>query len=71
MNEKTSKIGKLILAELREANSTVEDLAEFTELDLTKLLEIIEGVRKPSIAEGIAIADYFDISPMILLGGAR
>jgi plasmid maintenance system antidote protein VapI len=69
MNEKMSKIGKLILAELREANSTVEDLAEFTQLDLDELLKIIEGVRKPTVAEGIAIADFFDISPMIMIGG--
>lgn len=63
--------GKLIQAELKSAGATVEELADFTQITMERLAEIIEGGKKPTVKEGIAIAQFFDLDPMILLGGTR
>jgi plasmid maintenance system antidote protein VapI len=59
----------LIQAELKSAGATLEDLADFTEISVERLREIIEGGKKLTVSEGIAIAQFFDLDPMILIGG--
>jgi plasmid maintenance system antidote protein VapI len=61
----------LIKAELKSAGLTLEDLADFTEIPVERLREIIEGGKKLTVSEGIVIAQFFDLNPMILLGGTR
>jgi transcriptional regulator with XRE-family HTH domain len=62
-------IPKLIIAELKQAKATKEELADFAGIALVRLEEIIKGERKPSVAEGIALAQFFDLEPMLFLGG--
>jgi len=54
---------------LKSVEATVEELADFTEISVERLMEIIEGGKKPTVSEGIAIAQFFDLDPMILIGG--
>lgn len=62
-------IPKLIQAELKQAKATPEELADFMGVSIERLEHILKGLHKPSVSEGIAIAQFFDLEPMLFLGG--
>lgn len=65
----SANIPKLIIAELKQAKVTKEELADFINITVDRLDEILKGDRKPTVSEGIAIAQFFDLEPMLFLGG--
>lgn len=64
-----TNIPKLIKAELKQAKVTEAELAEFIDCTPEEFEEIMQGRRKPTVAEAIAIAQFFDLEPMLFLGG--
>lgn len=65
----THAVAKLIRAELKQARASKEELAEFMDKTVHEVEELVNGDRKPTVAEGIAIAQFFDLDPMLFLGG--
>ena len=65
----TQSVAKLIQAELKQAKATKEELADFLNLPVGEMDNILDGKRKPTVPEGIALAQFFDLSPMLFLGG--
>jgi hypothetical protein len=65
----THPVAKLIQAELKQAKATKEELADFLNLPVGEIDSILDGKRKPTVPEGIALAQFFDLNPMLFLGG--
>ena len=65
----THPVAKLIQAELKQAKATKEELADFLNLPVGEVDNILDGKRKPTVPEGIALAQFFDLNPMLFLGG--
>jgi plasmid maintenance system antidote protein VapI len=59
----------LIKQELKVAEATVEELADFMETTVEKLKLVLDGNRKPTVAEAIKLSQFFDVDPMLFLGG--
>lgn len=65
----THPVAKLIQAELKQAKATKEELADFLNLPVPEIDDLLKGQRRPTVTEGIAIARFFDLDPMLFLGG--
>jgi len=65
----TQIVAKLIQAELKQAKATKEELADFLNLSVLEIENLLQGQRKPTVPEGIALAQFFDLNPMLFLGG--
>ncbi len=63
-----TKTAEIIKAEMRAARTTVEELAEYASISVERLQAILEGTKKPSITEGIAIAKFFEFDPLLIIG---
>lgn len=59
----------LINQELKVSEATVEELADFMETTVDKLKSVLDGNRKPTVAEAIKLSQFFDVDPMLFLGG--
>lgn len=53
---------------MRAAKITPEELAEYAGISVQRLQSILQGTKKPSIAEGIAIAKFFEFDPLLIIG---
>ena len=65
----THSTAKLIESELKQAKATKEELADFLNLPLWEIDNLLTGQRRPSVTESIALAQFFDLNPMLFLGG--
>jgi plasmid maintenance system antidote protein VapI len=60
---------ELIKEELKQAKATVKELAEFVGVDEERIEDIIKGVKKPNAHERVQMATFFDLDPMLFIGG--
>lgn len=63
-----TKTAEIIKAEMRTARTTPEELAEYVGISVERLQSMLEGSKKPSISEGIAIAKFFEFDPLLIIG---
>lgn len=59
----------LIKEELKQAKATVKELAEFVGISEERMQDIVGGVKKPNAHERVQMALFFDLDPMLFIGG--
>jgi len=62
-------VSALIKQELAASKSTELELAEYMELTEEQLKLLLDGKRKPSVAESTKLSQFFDIDLMLFVGG--
>lgn len=63
-----TKTANMIKAEMLAAHATPEELAEYAGISVSRMQEILDGGKKLSITEGIAIAKFFEFDPLLIIG---
>ena len=56
---KTKRTSQLLLQELAESGTTAEDLAEFMDVPVERVWQILNGEITPQVSERLKIADWF------------
>lgn len=69
MIESMSTVHTLIKQELKLSEATVEELADFMDVTVDTLKTVLDGNRKPTVVEAIKLSQFFDVDPMLFLGG--
>jgi len=65
---KTNRTSQLLLQELAESGTTAEDLAEFMDVSVERVWQILNGEIMPQVSERLKIADWFSLNPLVLWG---
>jgi len=65
---KTKRTSQLLLQELAESGTTAEDLAEFMDVPVERVWQILNGEITPQVSERLKIADWFSLNPLVLWG---
>jgi DNA-binding XRE family transcriptional regulator len=65
---KTNRTSQLLLQELAESGTTAEDLAEFMDVSVERVWQILNGEITPQVSERLKIADWFSLNPLVLWG---
>ena len=63
-----TKTADIIKAEMLAARTTLEELADYANISVSRMQEILDGGKKLSITEGIAIAKFFEFDPLLIIG---